>query len=117
MRQLLEKLEGKQILFFSTAGFGQTKEYFEQISAGVERLVREKNKVLGSFFCQGRMPDEIRMRYEKAIQKNPKDEKAKLFLNNFDFAKCHPNAEDLKRLLDFASARVMAESSGRSKYV
>ena len=28
VRQLLEKLEGKQILFFSTAGFGQTKEYF-----------------------------------------------------------------------------------------
>ncbi len=117
VRQLLEKLEGKQILFFATAGFGQTKDYFEQIALGIEQLACKKNQVLGSFFCQGRMPAGIRERYEKVLADCPQDEKAKLFLENYDLASTHPDAGDLKELLDYASARLPMESAGRGVHV
>ncbi len=47
--QLLQALEGKQILFFATAGFGQTADYFKRIASGVEQKVSQSNRILGSF--------------------------------------------------------------------
>ncbi len=114
VKELLQRLEGKKILFFATAGFGQTQSYFSQIAAGVEALAKENNEVLGSFFCQGRMPEGIRARYEAMLRENPEDKKARVFLHNFEQALCHPNAEDLKNLLDFA-VRLLPEEIGKGE--
>ena len=113
--QLLQALEGKQILFFATAGFGQTADYFKRIASGVEQKVSQSNRILGSFFCQGRMPDGIKMRYEKMLEENPEDQKAKIFLDNFIVARNHPDANDLKELLDFAMVHLpMNQEEGNS---
>lgn len=106
---MLKRLRDKKILFFATAGFGQTQSYFDKIAGGVERLAAQNNQVLGSFFCQGRMPESIKARYEALLKENPSDKKARIFLDNFTQARSHPDAGDLKHLLDFAQARLPKE--------
>lgn len=98
MKELLEKLEGKKVFLFGTAGFGGNETYFNQILDRVEtNLIPEKgNQVLGRFMCQGKMPMSVRTRYEQMQKSNPDDPKFAGMIANFDAALAHPNKADFK---------------------
>lgn len=96
--EFIEKLEGKEIFLFGTAGFGGSKEYFNQILNRVSAFVPESGILKGSFMCQGRMQDRVRQRYAAMQEKAPQDEKIKAMLDNFDRALSHPDEEDLTAL-------------------
>lgn len=44
------------------------------------------------------MPDSVMNRYEAMLSANPKDEKIKAMIENFNKAKCHPDSIDLELL-------------------
>ena len=90
----LQTLKGKRIFLFGTAGFGGSAEYFEQILAAVQKSLDESNTVIGTYMCQGKMPQAVRDRYA-AIEENPR---RTAMLENFDQALSHPDQEDLARL-------------------
>lgn len=102
VQKLLKKTHGKQIALFGTCGFGQSQEYFDQIEARVRQWIPEDNDYLGCFLCMGKMPMQVRKRYE-AMEKNP-DQKAtaQMLLRNFDAALLHPNGEDFQHAVQFA---------------
>ena len=64
----------------------------------VKEIIDPSNKILGHFYCQGKMPIAVRDRYVSMITQNPDDAKLKVSLQNFDEALNHPNNKDLKNV-------------------
>ena len=83
-------------LVFGTAGFGGSPAYFSQIAERMAQNLPTGNVLLGSYLCQGKMPQAVRARYE-ALAKTS-SQKAQPLLDNFDQALPHPNQEDLEKL-------------------
>lgn len=87
LRAFLEKLHGKTVALFGTAGFGGSAQYFEKLLAGVGGLVPEDNTLTKGFMCQGKMPAAVRERYVKMGNAQG--------VENFDRALTHPDQCDL----------------------
>ena len=102
MAAFLEGLKGKKVALFGTAGFGGSQEYFQQLAQRFAQHLEGSNQLVGSYFCQGKMPQAVRIRYEKMAQDAPQDPKVKGMLENFDRAASHPDQIDLAQAQDFA---------------
>lgn len=98
LAQFLDSLHGRKVFLFGTAGFGGAEEYFVSILERVKGHLASDNEVVGTYMCQGRMPQSVRTRYEGMLQQNPEDERMKAMIENFDRALEHPDQEDLERL-------------------
>ena len=94
MKEFLQGLHGKRVALFGTAGFGGAPAYFAKILAAAQAHVPASAHVLGSFMCQGKMPQAVRQRYE-AMEDSPR---RTAMLENFDKALSHPDQQDLDRL-------------------
>lgn len=96
----LQTLQGKRVFLFGTAGFGGDGAYFARILARTRSHLDASNALVGSYMCQGRMPQSARQRYEALLPQHP--EKMQALMDNFDRAASHPDAEDLARLIQAA---------------
>ena len=92
----LKGLSGKQIFIFGTAGFGGSPEYFNVITSRIVKNIPSGNIIKGSYFCQGKMPQTVRSRYEKLAETDK--EKGKMLIENFDKALSHPDKKDIENL-------------------
>ena len=92
--RFLRQLTNQRVFLFGTAGFGGSPDYFDQILIRVKENLAPDVQVIGSYMCQGRMPQAVRERYQ-AMDDNPR---RTAMLENFDRAACHPDEEDLARL-------------------
>lgn len=101
----LEKCRDKKVFLFGTAGFGGEQSYFTHIIENVRKYLPESATEMGSFMCQGKMPESVRVRYEQ-ITDIPQ-EKKQAMLDNFDRALTHPSKEDLEKLIEHI-AKVIA---------
>lgn len=89
----LQSISGQKIFLFGTAGFGGAPAYFAQILDRVQQNLKIAD-VVGSYMCQGKMPEAVRSRY-LAMEENPR---RTAMLENFEQALSHPDAQDLARL-------------------
>ena len=96
----LRSLHGQKVFLFGTAGFGESQEYFSRILACVSECLDGTNDCIGSYMCQGRMPEAVRRRYESMMEKEP--ERMAMLIRNFDNALSHPDEKDLEGLLEAA---------------
>lgn len=94
----LEGLHGRRVFLFGTAGFGGAQSYFDQILERVKGHLAADNEVVGTYMCQGKMPQSVRKRYEGMLEQNPGDERIKGMIENFDRAVRHPDEADLNML-------------------
>lgn len=94
----LEGLHGRRVFLFGTAGFGGAQSYFDQILERVKGHLAADNEVVGTYMCQGKMPQSVRKRYEGMMEQNPGDERIKGMIENFDQAVQHPDEADLNML-------------------
>lgn len=95
--ELLRTLRGRRIAYFGTAGFGGSPEYYEALYQRTAEQIDPSNRLVGHFYCQGRMPAGVRQRYEGLLREKPGDPKLLASLENFDRAASHPDGEDLAR--------------------
>lgn len=95
---LLEKLENKKVFLFATAGFGESKEYFDNLEKRIENIIPKSTKIIGTFFCQGKMKDQVKDKYIQLIREHPEDKKLQISLQNFEQAKKHPDDSDKENL-------------------
>ena len=102
MLEVLRGLHHKKIALFGTAGFGGSTTYFDTILQRVKESIPVDNTILGSFMCQGKMPNSVRTRYEAMLAKQPQDETITAMLENFEYALAHPNEQDLHDVKAFA---------------
>ena len=98
IQEELKKLKNKKIFYFGTCGFGGSEEYFNLLFERVKEYIDESNEILGYYYCQGRMPEMVKKRYEKMLEENPNDEKVKQSIENYEEALKHPNTKDLEDL-------------------
>lgn len=94
MSVFLQQLTGQKVFLFGTAGFGGAPAYFEQILDRVRANLGPQVQIIGTYMCQGKMPQAVRSRYE-AMEDSPR---RTAMLENFDRALSHPDAQDLARL-------------------
>jgi len=94
IKNFIQKLSGKKVFIFGTAGYDNTKEYFDGILEGVKANVPESNTIIGSYMCQGRVSDAIQDKIKKAMPDKYEAIKDKLAesLN-------HPNEDDVNLLV------------------
>lgn len=92
--EFLKSLTGQRLFLFGTAGFGGAPAYFEQILGRVKANVGSAVRFVGSFMCQGKMPQSVRERYMQ-MEDGPR---RAAMLANFDAALNHPDEDDLTRL-------------------
>ena len=59
----LKTLNGKEVFLFGTAGFGGSQEYFDKILSSVQKHLGASNTVIGTYMCQGKMPQSVKERY------------------------------------------------------
>lgn len=92
----LGEINDADVFLFGTAGFGGDNSYFQQILSRVSTSVSPSCNIIGTFMCQGKMPESVRVGYEKMLETNP--EMGRKMLENFDRALNHPNESDLAML-------------------
>ena len=94
--EMLKQTGGKTVYLFGTAGFGQSRQYFDQILARVRENLPAGAVYGGGYMCQGRMPQAVRSRYEAMQAKEPENARYKMLIENFDEALAHPDTNDLE---------------------
>lgn len=94
---LLASLKNKKIAYFGTAGFGGQVEYYESLFQRAKAFIDESNTIIGHFFCQGKMPMNVKEKYVQMIKEHPDDEKLKVSIKNFDEALSHPDSNDIQQ--------------------
>ena len=99
---LLSSLHGKHVVLFGTCGLSGSDHYYKRVEKNVQAFLPEDNNYLGSFFCRGKMPSEIRRRYEEArgtyrdTEKDAVcDDVLERMIASFDDALSHPDKQDL----------------------
>lgn len=92
--KFLQNLQNKNIAYFSTVGFGGSQKYYDSIFENVKKHIDVSNTIFTPFFCQGKMPIQVRQKYEKNLIQNPDDEMLKIAIKNFDTALSHPDKND-----------------------
>ena len=98
IRCLLEKLENKKVFLFATAGFGGSKEYFDTLEERIKTIIPKSTKIMGTFFCQGKMKNQVKDKYLQLIREHPEDKNLQVSLQNFEQAKMHPDEKDKEDL-------------------
>lgn len=94
----LKTLKNKKIAYFATAGYGGSETYYQTLFARVKQYIDASNTLLGDFYCQGKMPIQVKERYIKMITANPEDKNLQVSLKNFEEALAHPNQNDLENI-------------------
>lgn len=96
---VLANLADKEVFLFGTAGFGSDETYFAGVAARVLASLPKSASVVGTFMCQGRMPQSVRVRYERLAAENPAQApRMRQLIENFDEATTHPDENDFARL-------------------
>ena len=98
MKSIYEKILNKKIFVFATCGFGGDKTYYSKLLERVKKHIDKSNQIIGSFYCQGKMPNSTKERYISLNKANPEDKNLKVSLENFENALKHPNNNDLIEL-------------------
>ncbi len=96
--RLLKTLRNRRIFLFGTAGFGGSEAYFQRILDNAQRSIDPSNTVIGTYMCQGRMPQTVRERYVKMKGQPEHPANLDALIENFDRALSHPDGEDLRAL-------------------
>jgi len=99
--QCLEHLGGKNVALFSTCGSNPVSEYKKKVENQVKVWIESDNVYLGMFLCQGKMPIQVRKKYESLIREENR-EQMEWMMKNFDEAMLHPNETDYQAAKHFA---------------
>ncbi len=98
IKNTLKSLENCKVFLFGTAGFGQSQDYFERLLGNAAHNLPSTSTLIGTFMCQGKMPQSVRSRYKKMLEEKPGDTSIQRLLDNFDAALLHPSEDDQHRL-------------------
>ena len=101
MMGFLSQLHEKSVVLFGTCGMGNDPDYYRMIAHNVEVFLPDDAVCMGTFLCQGKMPIQVRKKYEAMEYQEGKEERARHMMRVFDEALLHPNQEDFEKLNNF----------------
>lgn len=94
IQEFIAKLSDKKIFIFGTAGYDNTKEYFEEILNNVKSHVPSSNTIVGAYMCQGKVSDVMQNKIKEV-----KPEKYETIKEKLLESENHPNEDDIKLLI------------------
>lgn len=94
IKGFIEKLSGKRVFIFGTAGYNNTKEYFDEILNSVKAIVPDSNTVVGAYMCQGKVSDTM-----QAKIRDMKPEMYEAIKEKLVVGESHPDEKDIDGLL------------------
>ena len=59
IQAFMKQLSGKKVFLFGTAGFGDTKEFYEKILESAQTHLPASNELIGSYMCLGKVTDKM----------------------------------------------------------
>ena len=114
---LLSCISNKHVALFGTCGYGSSVDYYKQIESSARIWLEDDNTYLGGFFCQGKMPVQVRQKYEsKLTGDETKDQHIRLMLQNFYEAMIHPDKSDLEHVASFTADCLHKLSDIRTRF-
>ena len=108
--EFLRTLHGKTVALFGTAGFGLSESYFASLGDRFKGELPADDRAVDAWFCPGKMPPEVRERYEAQLKERPGDKRLENMLQAYDHALTHPDGADLESARAFA--RSILEKTG-----
>lgn len=106
---LLSGLHGKRVAVFGTCGAARDDAYYDRIIREVKNWIPADNVYLGAFLCQGKMPMQVRRRYETMAAAGTPDPHIQTMIRNFDEALLHPDKKDEQDAAEFARKMMRPE--------
>lgn len=106
--KFLETIEGKTVGLFATLAFWPDSEHAYQSVLNGEKLVKEKNHVIGKYICQGKIDDQMVAFFEKMPEGNPHrptPEKRKRYAVSAN----HPSKADIAVAAEMFRERIEAD--------
>ena len=79
---------------------GESPEYFKKIEENIRVFIEDDNEYLGAFICQGKMPIQVREKYNR-MRNGDNDRQIDTMIRNFDMAMLHPDMDDLEYAAHF----------------
>ncbi len=105
--EMMSRLHGKKVALFGTCGMGKGERYYKGIEQKVKVWIPDDCEYLGIFLCQGKMPMQIREKYEISREDPIQEAWRRQILKDFDEALFHPNEEDLEHARKFVGQILM----------
>lgn len=103
---VIEKLEGRQILLFAASGFGAEDEYRVRIERQIVPFLPENCYYTGLCLFKGRLTSEdLRYIQEQAGERGGRinQEKVRAY---YEDSQAYPDEEDVRRVIEFAQSRL-----------
>ena len=97
--EFLKKIRNKKLFIFGTCGFGKEQSYFDKVIATTCKSIDDSNEVVGTFICQGKMPQAVRDKYVEMKKRAFHMPNIDQLIENFDSALSHPDYIDLAKLI------------------
>ena len=76
---------------------GNDPAYYQKVIDRVKTWIPEDNEYMDAFLCQGKMPIQVRRRYEEMAKSGQNTEQIQAMIRNFDRAMLHPDRADEQR--------------------
>lgn len=108
--KFLETIKGKAVGLFATLGYWPDTEHAWNSLVNGENLVKENNKVIGKYICQGALSEKIIAMFEKMPKDNPHaitEEKRR----RYEIAKQHPSKADILKAAELFKERLQVHVS------
>lgn len=98
IKDFLKLAKDKEIFLFGTCGFGGSEAYFQKVLTAVKKNIDASNTIVGTYMCQGKMPQSVKDRYLKMKKSPVPIPNVDQMIANFDAALTHPDEQDLEKL-------------------
>lgn len=107
-KEFLETIEDKKVGLFATLAFWPDSEHgYNSILAG-EKLVKDKNHVIGKYICQGKIDEKVVEMFEKMPEGNP-HRPTKEKRKRYKISANHPSKADIAVAAEMFRERIEAD--------
>lgn len=110
-KQVLENIHNKKIALFGTMGASTKGSYGASIIEKIQSIIPKDNEILGSFICQGKIAEGLKVKYKEMLKLSPDNEHIRQQLNNHEEFQSHPDEQEIYEANVFAKNMMIKAST------
>lgn len=99
---VFENIHNKKLALFGTMGASTNGNYGINIMDKVKDVFSKDNVIVGSFICQGKIAEGLKVKYEEMLKLYPENEHIREQLNNHEESQSHPDEQEISEAVRFA---------------
>ncbi|MCC0635070.1 MULTISPECIES: flavodoxin family protein BilS [unclassified Clostridioides] len=107
---VFENIHNKKLALFGTMGANTKGNYGINIMDKVKDVFSKDNEIVGSFICQGKIAEGLKVKYEEMLKLHPENEHIREQLKGHEESQSHPDEQDVSEAVRFTKD-IMAKVS------